>query len=338
MPKDREYKRHPIAAHWPETTGAEFDAFVLRMKESGYNPLYPIVTHEDMILDGWNRYRVAKAAGVKPMIGTWQGEGGTPQNFVLQANRDRNHFSAAQLAMAAVKTLETLPPESAGQTLREQADAAGVSRRTLANARKVAKKGVPELVAVVESGVARINEAAEVADLPAPVQRKAAAKVKAGKADSLFDAIDDEGLGKTKTGAPSDRKKKSKKDASEGKGDAWEGGSEVDKVEEEPARDSAGELIPKNLLDTFADIQLQDAVAMVAKIKKIIQRAAGDGNPYLRKEDGYAQCRSLIDVLQDAIPHIVCAKCRGKGGKCTQCKGAGWLSAWRKEELDKTPA
>jgi len=57
-------KFHPLADVLPLIEGAEFERLVADIAENGL--LNPITIHDDMILDGRNRERACRAAGVAP--------------------------------------------------------------------------------------------------------------------------------------------------------------------------------------------------------------------------------------------------------------------------------
>jgi N6-adenosine-specific RNA methylase IME4 len=91
---------HPIAALLPLLKGAELDELVLSMRTHGYDVMHPILIHEGKILDGRNRYRAAKIAGVRPSfdIPFEKGEVGDPWDLVWRENSTRRHLDPGQKA------------------------------------------------------------------------------------------------------------------------------------------------------------------------------------------------------------------------------------------------
>ena len=66
-----------------EVDGAEFGELVRDLQEHGL--LQPIGLHEGQVLDGRNRLRACRPAGVEPRFEEWSGE--SPTAYVLSLNR-----------------------------------------------------------------------------------------------------------------------------------------------------------------------------------------------------------------------------------------------------------
>ena len=88
-------KFHPLADLFPLMEGEEFDALVADIKANGLQE--PVVVHEDMILDGRNRFMACEAAGVEPTFVPFLGE--NPLAFVISTNLRRRHLNESQRAM-----------------------------------------------------------------------------------------------------------------------------------------------------------------------------------------------------------------------------------------------
>jgi len=79
---------HPLADVLPLIEGAEFDRLVADIREHGL--LNPITVYDGKILDGRNRYRACRAAGVAPRYVEFDGK--DPAAFVLSQNLARRHL------------------------------------------------------------------------------------------------------------------------------------------------------------------------------------------------------------------------------------------------------
>ena len=170
-----ELTSHELANPIPPMGGEEFAQLVADIKVNGLR--LPIVLMGNKILDGRNRYRACKEAGVA--VRTEQYDGTEPLEFVLSANLHRRHLNESQRAMIAAR-LANMP---AHRSLRDksanlqtsQPDAAAklhVSPRSVADAKKVRDTGSAVLVKRVESGEVAVSVAAKIAKMPAADQAK----------------------------------------------------------------------------------------------------------------------------------------------------------------------
>ena len=101
---------HPAAALFPlmDVDGAEFGELVRDLQEHGL--LQPIVLHEGQVLDGRNRLRACRHAGVEPRYVAWTGE--SPTAYVLSLNLHRRHLTDGQKAMIAADALPLFEAEA----------------------------------------------------------------------------------------------------------------------------------------------------------------------------------------------------------------------------------
>lgn len=63
----------------------------------------PIVTLDGKILDGWSRYRACVELGIEPPLREWAGELGTPVDFLMAMNLDRDQCSVEERATVLAK-------------------------------------------------------------------------------------------------------------------------------------------------------------------------------------------------------------------------------------------
>src|SRR5262249_17988156 len=92
-----------------------------------------IVLHDGMILDGRNRYRACRAAGVEPRYRNF--EGNDPAAFVISVNIRRRHLTD-QEKREALAQLVAAHPEKSDRAIAKEA---GVSHTHVANVRKEAE-------------------------------------------------------------------------------------------------------------------------------------------------------------------------------------------------------
>ena len=91
-------KPHPAAEIFPMMSKAEIHALATDIVMHGMYK--PIILHEDMILDGRNRYCACKEAGVDAEFKEFDGFV-TPVEYVISMNLHRKHLNESQLAMIA---------------------------------------------------------------------------------------------------------------------------------------------------------------------------------------------------------------------------------------------
>lgn len=159
---------HPLAELFPLIEGAEFDELVSSIKENGQ--LEPITTLDGAILDGRNRYRACKAAGIEPRMERFTGR--DPVRFVFIKNINRRHLTISQRALIAAEfaklehgwnRFSNVEVEISTSSLRaeEAAEIMGVDRATVFSAKTVLRDGTSEEVESVRSGKAAVSTVAK---------------------------------------------------------------------------------------------------------------------------------------------------------------------------------
>jgi ParB-like chromosome segregation protein Spo0J len=177
---------HPIANCFPLIEGHELDGLVADVRSNGVRQ--PITLYEGKILDGRNRYRAARFAGVDCPVSQY--EGADPVGFAVSHNLRRRHLSEGQRAWVAAK-LAILPRgtnQHAQICAPSQVDAAemlSVSRRAVQSAATVRDRGVAELQERVARGETAPSVAADIARLPEPKQRE----IVAGGESEIAEAV-----------------------------------------------------------------------------------------------------------------------------------------------------
>lgn len=189
-------RAHPIAEIFPLLEGKAFDALVADIREHGQRE--PVIVWEDKILDGRNRWRACKRAGIDPKTKFFRGDAKAALALVLSLNLHRRHLNESQRALVAVE-VERMFADAAKERQRaggrekgkanlpearqardDAASALNVSPRLVQDAKKVATKAAPEVLAAVQQGKLAVSVAAKLVDESPARQRDLAAKIDAG--------------------------------------------------------------------------------------------------------------------------------------------------------------
>ena len=173
-------KQHPLSAAFPAMPADDFAALKDSIGNIGVQN--PITLFEGMVLDGWHRYTAANELGMDcPVVDLGDVD---PRDFVLAQNKARRHVTQAQLAMATTAVYAWKPVGSNQHANRvgtecppksnaELADAAGVSEKTIKQAKAVQTKAAPEVVEAVKRGEIGLPKAAAIAKMPKEEQAAA---------------------------------------------------------------------------------------------------------------------------------------------------------------------
>lgn len=182
---------HPAADIFPAMSEDEFEAFKQDVNENGLQT--PIVTIPDgRIIDGRHRWRACMATKTQPRYIVYRGN---PWNYVISANLHRRHLNASQRAMVVARIANTVPgwngsslPRKRGEdvphlppTQGQAAEMLNVGRSSVTDARRVVKRGLPELQATVDEGLVRVGTAARLSGMDEDTQRAFIARVRSGE-------------------------------------------------------------------------------------------------------------------------------------------------------------
>lgn len=151
---------HPLADLFPMLDEDELKELAADIQKNGL--LDEIVVLDGQILDGRNRYRACRIAGVEPRFTEFSG--GDPAAFVIAKNLHRRHLTASQRAMIAAR-LATLPKGRARSespddikcsnlsiSQSQAADLLNVSRSQVQSAKRLIASEDHSAIAAVESG------------------------------------------------------------------------------------------------------------------------------------------------------------------------------------------
>lgn len=174
------YQQHPLSAAFPAMAADDFQGLKDSIMVIGVQN--PIALFEGMVIDGWHRYTAANELGMDcPVVELGDVD---PRDFVLAQNKARRHVTQAQLAMATTAVYAWKPVGSNQHANRvgtecppksnaELADAAGVSEKTIKQAKAVQTKAAPEVVEAVKRGEIGLPKAAAIAKMPKEEQAAA---------------------------------------------------------------------------------------------------------------------------------------------------------------------
>ena len=153
---------HPLADLFPLIEGQQFDELVASIRENGQ--FDAIVLLDGAILDGRNRFRACKAAGVQPRFENFTGT--NPAKFVAAKNVHRRNLTTNELALIAAKMANLAHGSNQfGRTQKEEgvetpssvslseaAKIMGVDRRTVISAKTVLDHGSEVDIAAIRKG------------------------------------------------------------------------------------------------------------------------------------------------------------------------------------------
>lgn len=162
------YLQHPLSSAFPAMSVIEYDALCTSVADIGLQN--PIVLYQGMVIDGWHRYRACNDE-MMPCHSIELMSDIDPQSFVIAQNKERRHLTQSQLATAAIKVYEWLKdgvkqglqassaPSAEVKSSKQIAEIAGVSTKTVDEAKKVEKQATEEIKAKVASGEMSVSTA-----------------------------------------------------------------------------------------------------------------------------------------------------------------------------------
>ena len=177
-------ERHPLSALWGDMPEDEYVELVESIRRDGVLD-YVLKTLDDQVLDGWHRYRAAHDAGVPHQLLITEYTGDDPAGFVVKRNAHRRHLTAGQRAQMIVGCREWAkggvdtdrlmggePGAPPPATVAEMAEEAGVSERTIQQAKVAEEAGLGDAVRAGElSTKAAAQRAKGEPDAPKPPTR-----------------------------------------------------------------------------------------------------------------------------------------------------------------------
>jgi len=319
----RSLQRHPLSAEYADMTGPEFYGFCLDLKATGFLPDRPIVLHEGMIIDGWQRKRACMDTAIEPEF-TTLAEGIDPEAYVRAVNDRRRHESKEdrQARQERVEKRRSRVAESRVE---------GKSIRTIAEEEKVSTNTV--LKDIEKLGVAGETPDGKVIGKDGRKQSSTKPKVLCRHCEHrkqmarplIEDCPDCAALRKVLT--PPKSKPKAKIEPEEnGK----------------PITDDAGVIVPIRLIPVFKSLEaFKEAERLLnatSKAFKVIEEGPCKdvkpvaGSQHYRKF--FPTFKSARERLKAMRPSLICPDCEGEGCRnCGEAKnaeqdidGKGWLT------------
>lgn len=191
------YTQHPLSAAFPAMSTEDFQGLKDSIENIGVQN--PITIFEGMVVDGWNRYKAANELGMdcpSKELDAWI----DPVAFVRAQNKDRRHLPLSAWALIEVSLREWKPSHRPDKgelssplraSNQEMADAVGVTKRTIQQAKAVQSNATPEVIAAVKSGEIGLPKAAAIAKLPKEEQAAAIHKPAPKPAPAVVEPEDD---------------------------------------------------------------------------------------------------------------------------------------------------
>ena len=172
------FSQHRLSAAYPAMATDEFQSLKDSIEIIGVQT--PVTLFEGQVLDGWHRWTAALELGMA--CPTAELGDVDPRDFVRAVNgKSRRHLTQSQLAAAEVALWGWAPvgkpnvaPGATLATNAQMAAAAGVSPRTIRDAKAVASKATPDVKAAVKDGTMSVKEAAATTKPPKPAKAKPA--------------------------------------------------------------------------------------------------------------------------------------------------------------------
>jgi len=166
------YSQHPLSSAFPAMTANEYQELKDSIEVNGV--LNPITIHDNMVIDGWHRYKAANELMVD-FVEMDLDESIDPKDFVLAQNKNRRHITAAQLAIATTAVYawvprgrqnKSVPSTDLTKTTTELAKLSGVSESSIEKAKSILKNASEEVKEAVKSGKIGLKKAQAISKLP----------------------------------------------------------------------------------------------------------------------------------------------------------------------------
>lgn len=154
-------KAHPAADLFPMLPEPKLRELADDIKTNGQK-LPIVVTRDDLLLDGRNRFEACKRAGVPPRIETWTGQK-DPIDFVVSMNLTRRHLDESQRGLLSAQLAKlragTSPPRGGvKRAISKAADETGASSRSTERGMKLLREATPGEIDAIKNGEVSMGE------------------------------------------------------------------------------------------------------------------------------------------------------------------------------------
>lgn len=183
------HERHPLSAAFGDMNIEDRTDLRESMERHGTKLMEPIVLYEGQILDGWHRYRIADELGMELRYQQLSPQM-DPIQYVIAKNAARRHLTQSQKAAAVVRLHEWKPTgdqtgAEGAATVEEMAQSAGVSERTIQQAKKAEEGGLGDQVISGEMSAAKAaSQLEETEEEPKPKKQTALQRKRAELAEA----------------------------------------------------------------------------------------------------------------------------------------------------------
>lgn len=169
---DIEFVSHPAADYFPMMSTIDFDRLKDDIRENGQ--VEPILVFGNQIIDGRNRYRACTALGVEPRVASYGGDPERITSYIISTNLHRGSLTDGQKAVIGAKIkpfYETILKVKSNAS-DMAAKAVNLPTRNVSSVIKILEKGIPEVVAQLESGKITVEDAVAISGLEQDQQGK----------------------------------------------------------------------------------------------------------------------------------------------------------------------
>jgi protein gp37 len=156
---DFKLTQHPLSAAFPPYAESKYAEIRADIAANGLR--FPIVLHDEKVLDGWHRYRACLEAGTEPRFEVFEGDMVAAQRFVVSANLHRRHLNESQRGIIAAKLVLAADDQGVKLRVATAAEQLNISAKTVTDATLVVSSGDAARIGQIEAGEVAVSRAAK---------------------------------------------------------------------------------------------------------------------------------------------------------------------------------